>query len=929
MIFRFPHAIAVALSLLIISTPAWAQSEGTLTGVVRDATNAGSPGATVAATSQPTRDERTATTGADGSYSLSLPPGTYTVAIALPGFRRVTQTVEITAGGSRQLDATLEAALTEEVTVTATKREQTLLDVPFSVAAPTEEILRLRGVDDIEGIAANVAGLTVQNLGPGQSQVAIRGVSAGQIVRDQPGVKEQVGVYLDESAVSLSLFTPDLDLFDTNRVEVLRGPQGTLFGSGSLTGTVRYITNQPERNVTKGFAEFDLKFVNGGGAGGDAKVGFNAPLGTKAAVRAVAYHDRIAGFIDAVQPDRSVREDVNDGYRTGFRAAARLEPNDRFTITPRVVYQRVAMDGWNRIDAFNIVANPFTTTRPAVTLGEREQFTQLQETFDDDFVLADVNLTYRFGDDLSLTSVTSYTYRDLLVVRDSTALTASVTGGTIGLPQNVYTLDAPLDDATTAKVWTQEVRVAGTGRRFPWVLGGFVSHTDRQYGQNLLVAGFEQATGIPTTGLRAPRDVLFFSDLGYNLNQFALFGEGTYAVNNAFSLTGGLRYYHFDEDKEQVFDGIFAHDNTGTAIVSQPGSTDANDIAPRFIATYKIAPTSNLNAQVSKGFRLGGIDDPLNVPACTPSDLATFGGQGNWIDESVWNYEVGLKTRVLNGAGAFSVAGFYMDIRDLQATVTAGSCSSRVVFNVPKARSQGIEIEFEAGAERARQLRDLHALQRLRIAVDAHVDRSGRQRHRRVGHRRRGAAADRPEVPAGRGGDVPVGSAAGFARVRDGHLPAHRVAVHAGRRPGSRHARPAVVRRQHDWRAADPIHVHVQSRAAGLRSGQPPRGSPAQQLGRGALSEQRVRRARPAVLRPRAWHAGSHRLPDQPASYLRDFHEGRLLGSGNAHRLGSMFQDVVGDLSANHGRGIARAAEVHAAVRARGDAFLRHVRDPR
>ena len=117
--------------------------------------------------------------------------GNYAVTITLPGFRRVTHTVDITAGGSRQLDATLAAVLTEEVTVTATKREQTLLDVPFSVAAPTEETLRLRGVDDIEGIAANVAGLTVQNLGPGQSQVAIRGVSAGQIVRDQPGVKNR------------------------------------------------------------------------------------------------------------------------------------------------------------------------------------------------------------------------------------------------------------------------------------------------------------------------------------------------------------------------------------------------------------------------------------------------------------------------------------------------------------------------------------------------------------------------------------------------------------------------------------------------------------------------------------------------------------------------------------------------------------------
>src|SRR4029077_6360891 len=113
------------------------------------------------------------------------------------------------------------------------------------IAAPTEEVLRERGVENLEDVAANVAGFSVQNLGPGQSQVAIRGVSSGQIARDQPGVKESVGSYLDESVISLSLFTPDLDLFDMTRVEVLRGPQGTLFGSGWVGGTIRYITNQP------------------------------------------------------------------------------------------------------------------------------------------------------------------------------------------------------------------------------------------------------------------------------------------------------------------------------------------------------------------------------------------------------------------------------------------------------------------------------------------------------------------------------------------------------------------------------------------------------------------------------------------------------------------------------------------------------------
>jgi iron complex outermembrane receptor protein len=690
---------AVALSVVCAAAASAQAPEGTVSGIVTDSTGVPIPGAIVTATGRTGRTSRSATTGADGSYSLSLPPGAYSVSAFLSGFRRIEQATELAAGGSMRLNFSLEPSLTEEITVTAMKRDETVLNVPFSVAAPTEEVMRERGVEDIEAIAANVAGFTVQNLGPGQSQVAIRGVSAGQIVRDQPGVKEQVGAYLDESVISLSLFTPDIDLFDMSRVEVLRGPQGTLFGSGSLSGTVRYITNQPELGVRRAFVELEGSAVGGGGFGGDAKLGFNVPVGERAALRVASYFNRLPGYIDAVQPDLSVDEDVNDGIRSGVRAAMKFVPNDRFAITPRVFYQKVSMDGWNRIDAFNILANPFTTTRPAVTLGEREQFTQLEEEYTDDFLLADLSFSYDFGA-FGLTSITSYTYRDVLVTRDATALTGSITGGSIGLPESVYTLDAPLLDATTANIWTQELRIAGGPDRFRWVAGGFYSRADREYGQDLLVSGFTAATGIPSQGLRAPADTLFFSDLGYVLNQFALFGEGTISVNAPFSVTAGLRYYTFNEDKEQVFDGIFAHDNTGTAVVSQPGSTDASGVVPRIIATYRLPGNANLNAQVSRGFRLGGINDPLNVPLCTAQDLVTFGGRDTWEDETVWNYEVGLKTPVLNGNGLFSVAGFFMDIHDLQATVTAGSCSSRVVFNVPRARSQGLEVEFEAAVNR-------------------------------------------------------------------------------------------------------------------------------------------------------------------------------------------------------------------------------------
>lgn len=685
-----------ALAAILYATPADAQS-GRITGVVRDPQAVALSGATIRVTNQGTGSSRRTTTAADGSYTVSdLAPGAYTVAASLPGLRTASQKdVQVSSGATASVDFVLQPLMLEAITVTAMLREQELADVPFSMAAPTAQVMRARGADNIETIAANVAGFSVQNLGPGQSQVAMRGTSSGQIARDQPGVKEQVGAYLDDAPISLSLFTPDLDLFDVSRVEVLRGPQGTLFGAGSLAGTVRYISNQPKLGVGSTFGEAEYSLIDGGSAGIRQKLGFNVPVGDKAAFRVAAYRNRMGGYMDAVQPDFTVNDDVNGGDRTGGRAALLVAPNDRLSVTARVVYQRVKMDGWNRIDAFNILANPYTTTRPAVTLGERQLFTQISEPFTDDFLLTDVNLRQDFGG-VSLTSIVSYTFRDVLVVRDAGALTSSITGGTIGLPENVYTLDAPLDDATTAKVWTQEVRLAGGDDRVRWLVGGFYSDNERAYGQSLLVSRFEELTGIPTQGLRAPRDVLFFSDLAYDLKQVAVFGEATVSVGERLDLTGGLRYYDFVESRQQVFDGIFAHDSTGTTVVSQPGFTRADGLAPRFIASYKVSDALTLNAQASRGFRLGGINDPLNVPLCTPEDLATFSGRESWTDETAWNYEVGAKSQLLGGRGSLNVSAFYMDIRDLQLTVTAGSCSSRLIFNVAKARSQGLEVEFTA-----------------------------------------------------------------------------------------------------------------------------------------------------------------------------------------------------------------------------------------
>jgi len=701
MLKRWVAILTVCAGLTSLSATAMlAQaSPGKISGTVRDPAGAGLPGVTVSIINQDTLATRVVRSSSTGTFEAAdLPPGLYTVSADLPGFRKATQRDRrLATGATIIVDFSLELRAAEDVTVTAMKRDETLSKTPFSIAAPTEESLREHGVETIEEVAANVAGFSVQNLGPGQNQVSMRGVSSGQIARDQPGVKESVGAYLDESVISLSLFTPDLDLFDINRVEVLRGPQGTLFGSGSEGGTVRYISNQPELSISRYFGEVSANTLSGGGQGGTAKAGFNAPLSSTTALRVAAYYDRFAGYMDAVQPDLSVKNNVNSGERTGFRAALNYTPDEHLTIIPRFAYQSVKMDGWNRIDIYNILANPFTTTRPPVTLGERQLFTQIDEPFTDRFLLGDLNVKYNFGD-VALTSITSYTRRDILVVRDAGALTSSITGGSFGLPASVYTLNAPLNDATAARAWTEEVRLSGGKDRFKWVAGGFYADSRRAYGQDLLVGGYEalEPTGdFKNTRTVAPKDTLFFSDLNYKLRQYAFFGEGTFAVSDRFSLTGGLRYYHFSEDKAQIFDGLFGAGADGKP-QSQPGTAKADGVAPRFIASYKVTDATTLNAQASKGFRLGGVNDPLNVNLCTSQDLITFGGRDTWKDEVTWNYEIGSKSRILGGRGSFNVSAFYEDIKDLQVTVTAGSCSSRLIFNVPKARSIGGELEFAA-----------------------------------------------------------------------------------------------------------------------------------------------------------------------------------------------------------------------------------------
>jgi outer membrane receptor protein involved in Fe transport len=621
--------------------------------------------------------------------------GTASVAIASPAFAQPGAT------GSTQQEQAAQRAdkppateANQDIVVTATKRASTIQEVPFSINAQTQEDIQRANANTLEAISRNVAGLTVQNLGPGQSQVSIRGVSAGQIVRDQPGVKEQVGVYLDESVISLSLFTPDLDLFDLNRVETLRGPQGTLFGSGSVGGTIRYITNQPIIGRTESMMEAGINTVDESDSGFDLKGMVNIPLGPTAAARAVAYGTHFAGFVDAVGP--AAGKNINDGSRIGGRFSILWQPVPELKITPRIVYQDARANGFNREELYNFYDNQFTTGAAGTDLGKRTVYLKYPEEFHDKTLITDLVGSYDFGP-AELTSVTSYTHRDILVSRDASALTGSVGISPLvgaGVDPAIANLTSNLRDTTKLKQWTQELRLASTGAGpFQWVFGGFYSHADRNYKQRLPTPGYDAfidaALGAGVSAAVSngfPANSPYNADLPYVDTQKALFGEASYKFNQ-FKLTAGGRWYDFHETRDFVSGGIFSNSDTRIG-----DKTKSNGFSPRAIASWEPNRNLSVNLQVAKGFRLGGVNDPLNIPLCTPSDAAIFGNHPTYDDETLWNYEAGVKYS--RRGVTFNAAAFYNDIKNLQVTADAGSCSSRVVFNVPKAHSQGIEAEL-------------------------------------------------------------------------------------------------------------------------------------------------------------------------------------------------------------------------------------------
>ena len=606
----------------------------------------------------------------------------------------------------------------EEVVVTATRRTETLMDVPFSVNVQDEAAIQRLNNFNLEDLSRNIAGLNIQNLGARPD----RGHHPRGVVRpDRPRPARHQGAggrlpgrHADRDLV---VHAGPGSFYDVQRVETLRGPQGTLFGSGSIGGTVRYVTNKPQLGVKDVRTQFDLNTIDSGSSGGHVKAAFNAPLGDNAAVRVVGYGTRYGGFIDALRETGETTNNINDGSRFGSRVSVLWKPAENVTITPRLVYQNIEMDGFNREEKFNLFANPYTTTRRPVQLGKRQQFLLQDEAFEDETLLLDNTIKWNPNDRFEATYVASYTKRDVLVSRDSSALAGSVgvdfgpAPGGHGLfdtfPQDEVLRTSNLRDTTELEQMTHEVRVSSTDDSpFQWQAGVFYSNIKRNYSQRLPMPGYDAVldpvlhAGLAKVGLDIPnaseafsngfpqRDSPYVSDLTYDLSQIAVFGEATYTFFDRLGVTAGLRWYDWEEDKTFKSGGSYSN----TDAQNQNVTVSSNGFTPRFMINYDVTDRVAVNAQASRGFRLGGVNDPLNQDLCGAANYETYRVYERFKDETLWNYEVGLKSSyervTLNGSF------FYTDISNLAVNVDAGACSSRVAINVPKAHTMGGELEL-------------------------------------------------------------------------------------------------------------------------------------------------------------------------------------------------------------------------------------------
>ena len=611
-------------------------------------------------------------------------------------------------------EASSEVGPLQEIVVTATRHEENLSKIPVSVTALTQDAMDVRGIKDIIDVARFTPGINIDN--SGTNNISIRGIAS-------TGGAGTTGIYLDDTPIQMRAlaFNPDEALpksFDIERVEVLRGPQGTLFGAGSEGGTVRYITTQPSLTQSSFYSRDEVSYTQGGEPSYEAGIAAGGPLveGTLGA-RITVWYRRDGGYIDRIDPVTLVTDEKNANYdqTSLIRLAFLWAPSDQLKITPSFYYQ----DRYrNDVESYwPLYSNPgsdrYVSADPT------------QRSAPDRFYLPAVKIDGDLGF-AHLISNTSYYHRKEETGYDGTlynlgfyqsevftsasflpGLYPLIDANGVHLPPGATNYRSPASVDNAQENFAQEVRLqSNDSGPLNWTMGLFFGLNKQSYLEQIhdpllnelsiaatglpYQAFFVDPTGAPVTyDPRFPNDSYFLQTFSED-KQFAWFGEGTYSFTDQWKTTVGARYSMTKFAFNTLTGGpqLYLQPQTGT------GDKKENSFTPKFSLSYQMDPRDLYYFTYAKGFRPGGANNPVPAAACA-TDFQNFGitnAPQTFSSDTVNSFEVGAKNNFDNRVKIASSI-YYIRWNNIQQTVVPPICQISFITNLGTAVAKGIDIQ--------------------------------------------------------------------------------------------------------------------------------------------------------------------------------------------------------------------------------------------
>ncbi|MDB6042137.1 MAG: TonB-dependent receptor [Gammaproteobacteria bacterium] len=627
----------------------------------------------------------------------------------------------------------------QEVTVTATRHEESLSKVPISVSAFTQETMDSKGIRDFNDIARYTPGVTIDS---GQTNsISIRGISSS-------GGAGTTGIYIDDTPIQVRAmgFNPDDTLpktFDMERVEVLRGPQGTLFGAGSEGGTVRYLMTQPSLTKASGYARAEAAYTTSGAPSYEAGAAYGAPIvdGTLG-FRVSAWYRRDGGYVDRIDPTTLAVVDKNGNHdqTTVLRAAAVWSPISNITVTPSIVYQdrerndtSIYWPLYSHVASDSFVsANPSARSEP-----DKYLLPALKVTADFGPVEFVSNSSYYRRRDISGYEGTLYnlSYYQTLGwaggeggAPDGTGAAGGsspyagaaacapqgfscyplLDGNGVHLPAALAGYRSPSSVTNNQDNITQEFRLQSNdpAARIVWTVGAFYSlnrtfsleeihdpMADQffNYVYGTTIANVFGTDMNPDGSSVLPRGDSYYNQLVGHDRQLAAFGEAVWSITDQLKLTTGVRYSKTDFTFDAVNDGP---QNGGLGGGS--GSQHEKPITERVGLSFQADPNNLFYATYSTGFRIGGANSPIPHDLCS-NDFDAFGITGvpdSYKSDKVKNYEIGAKNNFGNRL-RLATSVYYIKWTNIQQTVTLPTCALNYTTNLGAAISEGFDLQAD------------------------------------------------------------------------------------------------------------------------------------------------------------------------------------------------------------------------------------------